>query len=168
MVIIMIFINIKIIHSDMDQMNLTDLIGPVENKDPESSHSRKAILWGQDDLLAQAMEIFLTAGDNWEVIRIPVDRGIDCLIEQAKRIKPNVIILYAGNCVHNTSLPMQLIQDQPELKVVTVSLESNRMQVYSKHNFILREASDLLSIIDDRYLPNHSVQKEVDKGKIND
>jgi len=130
--------------------------------------SKIAILWGSDDLLAQAMELFIKSEERWEVVRMFTDQGMDCLVEQVNRIKPDVVILYPGNCSIDKSLLIQLIQAQPELKVVTVSLESNRMQVYSKHNFILREASDLLSIIDDRYLPDHSVQKEVDKGKIND
>lgn len=133
--------------------------------------SKTAILWGRDDLLAKAMELFLKAGEKWEVIRIPADQGICSLVEQVQRIKPGVVILYQGKCVNDSDPLMKLIEeqpelrvisDQPELRVITVSLENNLMQVYSKHSIVVREASDLLSIIEDRYSPNHSVQKEVD------
>ena len=118
--------------------------------------SKKAILWGQDDLLAHSIEIFLTTGETWEVIRIPIGLGDDDLLDQAKAIRPDVIILYEGNCAMAKSLPMQLIQAQPDLKVVTVSLEDNRMQVFSKHSVTVRRVSDLLAIIEDRYFSESS------------
>jgi hypothetical protein len=129
------------------------------------SKSKTAILWGPDDLLAQAMEFFLTAGELWEVIRIPVDRGTDCLIEQARKIKPEVIILHTEICTEDLSLPMQLIKAQPNLRVVITSLENNEMQVYSKHSVTLHQASDLLSVIEDRYFSENPTQKEVLKGR---
>ena len=118
--------------------------------------SKKAILWGQDDLLAHAIEIFLTTAETWEVIRIPIGQDGDDLLDQAKAIRPDVIILYEGNCASAMSLPMQLIQAQPELKVVTVSLEDNRMQVFSKHSLTVRKVSDLLAVIEDRYFSENS------------
>ena len=127
--------------------------------------SKKAILWGPDDLLTRAMEIFLTTAESWEVIRIPVEQGYACMLERAKQIQPHVIILYADHCVEDPSLPMQLIQQQPNLRVVTVSLEENQMQVYSKHSLMVRQAADLLSIIEDRYFSVHPVEKEAEQGK---
>lgn len=132
---------------------------------PAMKNSKKAILWGPDDLLTRAMEIFLTSAESWEVIRIPVEQGYGYLLEKANQIKPRVIIVYAENCVEDPSLPMQLIQQQPNLRVITVSLEGNQMQVYSKHSIMVREAADLLSIIEDRYFSVHPVEKEVKQGK---
>lgn len=120
---------------------------------------KKAIIWGPDDLLSRAMEIFLTGAEAWEVIRIPVEHGYACLLEQAKQIKPRVIILYTEHCLEDPNLPMQLIQDQPNLKVVTVSLDDNQMQVYSKHSLLVHRASDLLSIIEKDYFPDHAISK---------
>ena len=100
--------------------------------------SKTAILWGPDDLLAQAMEFFLRAGETWEVVRISTDQSTSSLMEQVRRIRPDVVILYQGNFVNDESLPMQLFLDQPNLKVVTVSLENNLMQVYSKHSITVR------------------------------
>ena len=127
---------------------------------------KTAILWGRDDLLAQAMEFFLKAGEIWEVIRIPADQGICSVVEKVQRIKPDVVILYQGKYGDDSDPLMKLIQDQPELraiadqpelKVIIVSLENNLMQVYSKYSIMVREASDLLSVIEDRYPPDHPV-----------
>lgn len=121
--------------------------------------TKKAILWGPDDLLTRSMEIFLTSAETWEVIRIPVEKGYACLVEQAKQIKPHVIILYAEHCENNPDLPMQLIQQHPNLRVVTVSLEENQLQVYSKHSILVQNASDLLSVIEKNYFPEYPVPK---------
>jgi hypothetical protein len=162
MVMILNFIKIKIIHlKSGDAMNLTELLGPIENKDSRQPCSRTAIIWGPDDMLTQAMEFFLKAEETWQVIRISPDQSIDTLSEQIKRIQPDVIILHTGNCASNTSLPIQLIQEYPNVRVITASLENNQMQVYSKQSIRLRKASDLLSIIEDRNLSNHPVEKEV-------
>jgi hypothetical protein len=169
MVIILNFIKIKIIHlRSGDPMNLTDLLGPIENKDLQQSRSRTAIIWGPDDMLTQAMEFFLKAEETWQVIRISPDQSIDDLSEQIKRIQPDVIILHTGNCASNTSLPIQLLQEYPNGRVITASLENNQMQVYSKQSIRLRKASDLLSIIEDRNLSNHPVEKEVRSSDLHD
>ena len=160
MVVIVNFINIKITNfRNVPLMNLTDLLGPVENTDPDQSHSRKAVIWGPDDLLARAMEFFLKAEETWHVIRISTDQSIEGLFDQIKRIQPDVIILHTGNCAGNNGLAIQLLEDYPNLRVVTTSLEDNQMQVYSKSSICIRNASDLLSIIEDRHISNYSIQK---------
>ena len=169
MVIIANFIKIKITNSrNVYPMNLNDLLGPIENKDAGQSHARNAVIWGPDDLLAQAMEFFLKAEETWQVIRISADQSIEDLFEQIKKAQPDVIILHTGNCAGNTSLAAQLLQEYPNLRVVTTSLEDNQMQVYSKYSIRVRNASDLLSIIEDRYFSDHPVKKEVSKTEQHD
>ena len=160
MVIVANFIKIEITTSrNVDPMNLNDLLGPVENKDPGKPHLRKAVIWAPDDLLAQAMEFFLKAEESWQVIRISAEQSIEDLFEQIKRIQPDVIILHTGKCAGNSSLAVQLLQEYPNLRVITTSLEDNQMQVYSKHSLMVRKVSDLLSIIEDRYFSDHSIKE---------
>lgn len=140
-------------------MDLTDLIGPVEHKDPKQpSFSQKAILWGRDDVLAHSIESILKGQETWELVRIFPEQGTDYLIEQVIKLKPELVVLYTGDCAVDKSLMGQLIQDQPEQKVVTISLENNLMQVYEKHNHVLQEASDLLSIIESRHFSCQSLE----------
>ena len=136
---------------------------------------KTAILWGQDDLLAQAMEIFLMKEESWEVIRIPSDKGVCSLVEQVRRTRPDLVILYQGK--YDGSDPftkllqeqpeLRVIGEQPEVRVITVSLENNVMQVYSKHSVTVRKVSDLLSIIEDRHFSDYPIEKEVVTGKKN-
>jgi len=149
MVFVVNFLKMKSIDwSHVNPMNLTDLLSPIENKDPNPTSSRKAILWGQDDLLARAIETFLEGKKTLQVVRIFAEQGIDFLVKQVDMLCPAVVILYLGNRAFDEHLPMQVIQSQPELKVVVVSLENNLIRVFQKQNLMIHEASDLLSIIE--------------------
>jgi hypothetical protein len=127
---------------------------------------KTAILWGQDDLLAQAMEIFLMNEESWDVVRVSSDEDICSLVEQVRRSKPDLVILYQGRYENDSDPFVKLLQEQPELrviaeqpelKVIAVSLENNVMQVYSKQSITVRKVSDLLSVIEDRYFSENPV-----------
>jgi hypothetical protein len=111
---------------------------------------KTAILWGQDDLLAQAMEIFLMDRESWEVSRIPTNECTCSLVEQVRKVKPDLVILHQGKHSDNSDPLMELIKEQPDLRLITVCLENNVMQVYSKRSITVRKVSDLLSVIEDR------------------
>lgn len=117
------------------------------------SKPRTIVLWGQNDLLTKAMEMFLTAGESeaWNVIKLPANQCITTLVEQVQKIKPDLVILYQAKPGHDSESLGKLIQDQPDLRMITVSLENNVMQVYSKRTITIRQVSDLLSVIEDRY-----------------
>lgn len=119
---------------------------------------KTAILWGPDDLLAQALEILLTNEETWEVIRISSSQPVSSLVEQVQKARPTIVILCQGKCGDESDPLMKLLQegselkviaDRPESKVIVVSLHNNVVQVYSKHSIMVRKVSDLVSVIED-------------------
>ena len=136
-------------------MDFTELVGPIENSNP--SPVRKAILWGQASLLVDSVEFCLKTGAGWEVNKLSSDCGAEYLLQQVKTIKPAVVILCQEKDAGDTTLLMQLDQIQYCSKVVMVSMESNLIQVYSKHNLIMHNVSDLLAVIETRNFPNHTI-----------
>ena len=138
---------------------------PIPTTNIEPVHSQKAILWGQVDVLAQAVSAFLQKSIIWDVIQIQGDEGIEKLIEVTKQVNPDVVILCQEKMGDHASLPIQLIQEQLCLKVVIVGLESNLMQVYSKHNIIFKGDSDFLSIVGTGIFSNCTSGKEVEIRK---
>ena len=122
------------------------------------------ILWGQNDLLTKAMEMFLTAGeaDTWEVIKLPGGKCLTALVEQVQKIKPDLVIFYQPISQDDVDALTKLMRDQPDLRMITVSLENNVMQVYSKRSITIRQVSDLLSVIEDSHFSEKPVSKEVD------
>jgi DNA-binding NarL/FixJ family response regulator len=129
---------------------------------------KTVILWGQDDLLTEAIEMFFKAGekDIWQVIKFSEKECVSALVEQVQKCKPELVILHRSMPGDVSDPLMRLLEEQPELKVladqpesrvITVSLENNVMQVYSKHSITVRYTSDLLSVIEDRYFSNHPI-----------
>jgi len=142
-------------------MSLIDMVKPIENTDAEPVHIRKAVLWGEDDLLSQAIGLFLEANMTWDVIRVSRNMNADGLIDEVKRINPEVVILREDRVGENSALPLRLINEQCCLKVISVGLESNLLQVYSKQNVILQGVTDLLSIVETGNYSNCTPEKEV-------
>ena len=137
-------------------MNFTELLGSIENSTPP--YLKKAILWGPESLLVDSVEFFLKAGAAWDVVKISADYGVDYLVQQVKTLKPTVVILCQEKEESDTNLLMELSQVESCMKVVVVSLESNLIQVYSKQKVMMHNISDLLSVVDTKYLPNHPSQ----------
>jgi hypothetical protein len=147
-------------------MNLPDLIGPVEKSQPETN-ARRAIVWGQDNLLARAVSSFLK-DTIWEVFSIANDGNIETLIQEIKRLNPEVVFLCRYRVEEEDSvLPLRLIEQHPCLKVITLGLDSNLMQVYSKQKIILQGAADLLSILENGNPNCTQEQEEVSAKKQN-
>ena len=110
--------------------------------------SKTIVLWGREDLLSSSVELFLTAQKGWEVISISNEEGFNALLQAVDKVHPEVVIIHQGDRSANSSLPMQLIQDYPGLKVITVNLQNNLMEVYSKQNILVKAASDLVSVVE--------------------
>jgi len=147
----------------VNSMDLPDMIGPIVNPEPEVIHSRTAIIWGQDDLLARAIGSFLK-DTEWYAVRVPNNGDVENLLREIRRVNPEVVIL-CGYKSEDSALALHLIEEQLFLKVVTLGLDSNHMQVYSKKNVLLREASDLLSILENGNIPDCTSAKEVDQDQ---
>ena len=164
MVVILNFIKIIIIFFGLHiliKMSINIMVEPVGNTDAGTIHSRKAILWGQVDVLTRAVGQFLEASMIWDVIRVPTEAGVEILVSETRRVGPDVVILCQERVEDDTSLPIRLIQEKNCPRVVTVELESNQIQVYSKQNVIVQGANDLLSIIDSGIFPDCTDGKEV-------
>jgi hypothetical protein len=135
----------------------------------EMPKPKTVLLWGQNDLLTKAMEMFLTENESeqWNIIKLPANQCITALVEQVQKIKPDLVILYQAKPFDDSDELGKLIQQQPDLRMIIVSLENNVMQVYSKHSITVRHVSDLLSVIENRYFLDQPVEKEVsiEKGQ---
>ena len=140
-------------------MNLNELLGPIENSTPP--HLQKAVLWGPESVLMDSVEHFLKTGAAWDVVKIANDRGVEHLVQQVETSRAKVVILCQEKEEINTSLLMELSHIPSCWKVVVVSMESNLMQIYGRHNIVMRDVSDLLSVIDNESFPNTKPKKEV-------
>ncbi len=105
---------------------------------------KKIILWGREDVLGQAVEIFLSSRKGWEVTRISDTQNIDMLFQAVRKIHPDVVILHEGDCFSRVNIPVQLTQENPGIKVIAVSLENNAMEIYDSRKLHLEEINSVL------------------------
>lgn len=111
-------------------------------------NSKTIVLWGREDLLSTSVELFLTGQKGWNVVNISSEDDFEALIQAVDKVNPDVVILQQGNRAGNSNLPIKLLKDHPGLKVITVSLNDNLMEVYSKQNILIKSASDLISVVE--------------------
>lgn len=123
-------------------------IGERQKKVTVMKTSRTVILWGREDMLGRGVELFLNTRKEWEVIRISDKHDARFLVREVERVQPDVVIIYQGDCASETNLPAQIITNQPNLKVILVSLENNSIEVYNKQKILVTELSDLFSIVE--------------------
>ena len=124
-------------------------------EDETMMKSRKVIVWGQDDLLSWAVNFFLTARKDWEVLSFSSDLGIDYLIRQVEDLRPDVVVVYQTKCVNRARMLMQLFYTRPELTMITVDPQENTMEVYNKKQILVERVSDLISVVEGQYQPVH-------------
>jgi hypothetical protein len=158
------FIPVDFIKIDMMQptnvspTNLPDLIGPILKAEPDVVSARWVIIWGRNDLLVQAVGSFLKSR-NWEIAHVPGPQDVNVLLLETIRIHPEVVILCRER-EDESALAFRLIDEEACLRVITLGLDSNLMQVYSKQNVRLQGASDLLTILDQGIVSDCTPGKE--------
>ena len=109
--------------------------------------TKKIVLWGQEDLLSSSVELFLTAQKGWHVLKISQEENFEALVLEVEEFHPDVVIIQQGDYASKSYPLMKLIQNHPKLKVITVSLRDNMMEVYSKENVLIESASDFISVV---------------------
>jgi len=143
-------------------MNLDESI-VLEQPEMKPTLTRKAILWGRDDLLTQAVHLFLESGTTWKVVRVSSEDDVQKLFQMITGIGPDVVVLCQDKVFEDSILPLRLINEQLCRKVVTLNLENNQMQVYSKHDVVIQGVPDLLCVIEAGLFSNCTTEKEVIK-----
>jgi hypothetical protein len=110
---------------------------------------RTAILWGREDLFSEAVESLIIRMKNWMVTRISSDEyTAQDLMHEIDRMKPDIVIISRSNTSCEANLPYKLIENHPNLNILTISSESNIVEIYTRREVTLEGPTDLLSIID--------------------
>lgn len=134
-------------------MSLTDLFTELKrqiNEDGNPSASKTAILWGREDLLGSAIESILNATRNWQVINLLGSQDVKMLAREAEKANPRIIFVNQGDSTDEFPPPFHLIQYLPDLKIIVINLDNNLVEIYHKQKIWIKEASELISIVDDK------------------
>lgn len=109
---------------------------------------RTVLLWGGDDLLSSSIEIFLASHAGWNVISLSDKDGLEPLDEALEKTGSEIVILRVEDEAKSAELSMRLLHDHPVLKVINVGFEKSSLEVYSKEQVLVKNASDLISVLE--------------------
>lgn len=109
---------------------------------------RTVILWGRDDLLGEAVESILTADKDWRVVKLLGNPDVAALTQEVRDLKPEIVIINRGPCEERFPPLLQIIENLPEVKIITINPDNNLVEVYNKQKVRIEEVSDLLAVID--------------------
>jgi hypothetical protein len=113
-----------------------------------SSDDKTIILWGQEDLLVTTVQRLLLTKKSWKVIRISDQMDEETMAREMENVNPQILIIHVDIIFRHPHLLIKFVQAYSKLKIITVSLESNVMEIYNKQTVCIKEASDLLTIIE--------------------
>ena len=110
--------------------------------------SRTIVLWAQGDLLGSSVARFLAAREGWHVINVSNEEDVEALTRVVDEVRPDVVIIQQEDRSGSSNLPVKLLKNRPGLRVITLTPNDNLIEVYSKHNFMVKSASDLISVVE--------------------
>jgi hypothetical protein len=120
----------------------------TESQDQAEEANRIVVLLGDGTLLGSAIEILLAPKTNWKVIRLSTDVAPGSLIRKIEQIAPHAVIVFQHERIGGTPFLINLLENCPDLKVITVSLENNSIQIYNNQRVWVKGAADLLSAVE--------------------
>jgi hypothetical protein len=109
---------------------------------------RTLILWGREDLLGEAVESILRADKDWRDIKVLGNPDVSALAREVENFKPEIVIINRGPCEESFPPLLQIIENLPEVKIITVNPDNNLVEVYNKQKVRIEDISDLLAVID--------------------
>ncbi len=110
--------------------------------------SKTIVVWGDQDLLGSSIEYFLS-GKGWRVFCISTKEELEALIQAAETETVDILIIHSGRHDDFANHPLLLLRDHPSIRVISVSLEDNMVEVYSKQKVVVKQAADLMTVIED-------------------
>ena len=112
--------------------------------------SKLVVIWGKESLLCSSIEVILAPQKDWEVVSISNQEDLDEMVLAEETTQSDIVIIQPEDPDDPNNLPLQLLQNHPVIKMITVSLENNVIDVYSKQQISVKDPSDLITAIENK------------------
>ena len=106
------------------------------------------VIWDGEDILSSYIGLYLAAREDWKVVRVSSKEDLEDLIPLMEKAQADVVLIHQRSQNDPSKFQLDFIRSQPSIKVITVNLENNAMEVYSKQNIMVQQASDLIAAIE--------------------
>jgi len=119
------------------------------NQDHEmKSDAKMVVVWGSETILSTSIEFLLGNKADWKVVCVSSLEEFEALIIPGENEFSDIVIIHQVGLDESCLLPLHLLQDHTDLRMITISLENNVMDIYNRQSLLVKEASDLISVIE--------------------
>jgi hypothetical protein len=122
--------------------------------------SKTIVVMGCEDILNLSLTFLLAEKDCWNVVRIQDQAALERLIQSLDYPQSEIVIIHQGNQNDSDPALLKLFQKHSTIKLITISLENNLVDVYSKQKILTQETSDLIAIIENNRLASPEIGGE--------
>jgi len=113
------------------------------------TNSKIIVLWGDEDLLSTYLKQLLSSQKGWKVVSLPGETKAKEVLTIVAEIKPNfvIVVIQPEESPSDNGAAAKLLENDPNLQILTLNLNNNLMEVYSKKNVLINSSEDLISVI---------------------
>lgn len=131
-----------------DILSKTESLVYMENL-VNSVKPRVVVISRRESLLGRAVEYLSADEREWMIIKVSDTGNFADLIRKVEEAKPNIVIISQDVQANDERLSIRLLQDCRELKkVILVSLEENKLEVFCKQKIQVKSVQDLFSEVE--------------------
>ena len=96
-------------------------------------------------MFAQGLESLLYPDEDFQIVgqEASTERGV----EQVRSIQPDIVIIDRSGLFKNSLELEQILQAQPTMKVIGLSLNDNSLHVYKASQLTVRSVNDLRRVL---------------------
>lgn len=107
---------------------------------------QRVLVIAEDSLFINGIEMLIARQPGLESVgTVPADVGL--ITAQIERTTPNVVIINDDLATANDQLVLALLKAFPDLRIIAISLEENRINVYDNRAVKVTTADDLIAAI---------------------
>ena len=120
-------------------------------------NKKVVLVWGTESILSSSIQYLLAAKEEWEVISVSNLEEFNTLIASFEQIFSDIVVIHQGELDDPCNLPLQLLQEHAGIRLITISLENNVMDIYNKQSMLVKDASDLVTVIENQDIPQQAI-----------
>jgi hypothetical protein len=111
------------------------------------------VVWGRENILCSSIQYLLAAKEGWTVVSVSNMQEFESLITPVENNLSDIVIIHQGEHGNLGGLPLQLLQEHADIRVISISLVNNVMDIYNRQRLLVKETSDLISAIENEVKP---------------
>src|SRR4030042_3843829 len=115
--------------------------------------TKMVVVWGNQNILSSSIQYLLAAKDDWKVVCISSIEDFNSIVLPIENQLSDIVIIHSGEQDGPSNLPLQLLEQHADIRVISISLVNNVMDIYNKQSLLVKEASDLITAIENEVKP---------------